>query len=327
MLEEQTHYDSLIVGGGPAGIATAMHLGFHGYKALVVDRRSSPMFFATTQIHNYPGVKPLLTSREILRKMKTELRDYNVSEIFGNVLSIQGTFPQFEAQIQSAKGINAMALAKTVVFATGISRKHPRVKGSWKKWLPYAAKDGRSFYCPDCDAPLTAGKDVLIVNAGTANSALHTARCISPYASRIRIFMTEDGYVPFTEESKTILNKERFEWTSGKIQDIKIRESGEDQLLITSDNRQLNCDVFFVSWIGVPRSELAVKLGVGVDTQGNIITDHRGQTNIEGLYAAGDVRPITQAVATAVGTGVYVGIMIANKLLESRTNRSLNSLD
>ena len=113
MPKEPTHYDTLIVGGGPAGIATAMHLGFHGYNVLIVDRRSSPMLFATTPVHNYPGVKPLLTSREIHRKMKTELCEFNVTETVGNVVIIRGTFPQFEVQIKTAKGVSSTVFTKT----------------------------------------------------------------------------------------------------------------------------------------------------------------------------------------------------------------------
>ena len=75
-------------------------------------------------------------------------------------------------------------------------------------------------------------------------------------------------------------------------------------------------ELFFVSWIGEPRSELAKTLGVKVDSKGSIVTNHRGKTNIEGVWAAGDVRPMTQAVATAVGSGVYAGLMITHFLLD-----------
>ncbi len=294
-----------------------MHLSFHRRKVMVVDRRSSPMFFATTPIYNYPGVKPLIKSRDILRKMRTELREYSVESEFGNVVKIEGSYPKFRIYIESnSKGKAPITVsATTLVFATGISRKHPRVKGEWQKWLPFAAKKEISYYCPDCDSPHTAGKDVMIVNAGTANSALHVARCIKPYAQRIRIFMTEDGYVPFTKEFEKILNQSGYEWTSGLIDEIQIEKPGERQYLITTDKKRFLCNTFFVSWIGEPRSELAKTLGVKVDSKGSIVTDHRGKTNIEGVWAAGDVRPMTQTIATAVGSGVYAGLMITHFLL------------
>ncbi len=312
-------YDTLIIGGGPAGIAAAMHLGFHRRKVIIVDRRSSPMLFTTTPIHNYPGVTPLRSSNDIHRKMKSELRPYGVVSQFGNVIGAEGGFPEFKVQVQTSKTPKSkVVLAKTLLFATGIARKHPRVQGDWQKWLPYAGKKNISYYCPDCDSPLTAGKDILIVNAGTANSALHVASCITPYAHRIRIFMTEDSYVPFTKDFAQILNQAGYEWFSGKIKEIQIEQPGERQRLITTDNETYECNAFFVSWIGIPRSKLAKNLGITLDHQGNIITDKRGKTNIEGIWAAGDVLPITQSVATAVGTGVYAGIAINHFLLNRK---------
>ncbi|MHA2405411.1 MAG: NAD(P)/FAD-dependent oxidoreductase [Candidatus Hermodarchaeia archaeon] len=315
MTSESTHYDTVIVGGGPAGIAAAMHLAFHHRKVLIVDRKTSPMQFANTPIHNYPGIKPLEASVDILQKLRKELRGFKVKTLFGNVLRIEGKVPTFQIHIKTTKPTPTTLTAKTIILATGISRKHPKVDGDWKQWLPYAAKDHMSYYCPDCDSPLTKGKDIIIVNAGTAKSALHVARCIKPYAKRIRIFMTEDGYAPFTKEFETILSQSGFDWTHGLIQEVKILEPGLRQQLLTSDGRILECNAFFVAWIGVPRSELALSIGIEVDERQSIITDQRGATNIEGIWAAGDVRPITQSLATAVGTGVYAAIMIAHYLM------------
>ncbi|TRO54580.1 NAD(P)/FAD-dependent oxidoreductase [Candidatus Bathyarchaeota archaeon] len=308
-------YDTVVIGGGPAGIAAAMHLGFHQRRVLVIDRKTSPMQFANTPIHNYPGVKPLVAPTEILQKMRKELREYDVETLFGNVIRITGQAPNFHVAIKSAQEALTTVTAKTLVLATGIARKHPKVDGDWKKWLPFAGKNRMSYYCPDCDSPQAAGKDVIIVNAGTANSALHVARCIKPFATRIRIFMTEDAYAPYTKNSETILNKSEFEWTHGLVKKINILEPGKRQQLITADGQTLECNIFFVAWIAVPRNELAIELGVELDGHGNIITDFKGATNIKGVWAAGDVRPITQTVATAVGTGVYTGIMIAHYLI------------
>lgn len=316
MTNQPILYDTVIIGGGPGGIATALHLGFHQRKVLVVDRKTSPLQFANTPIHNYPGTTPLHSGVDILRKLRKELRVFNVKTLFGNVVGVHGKVPHFELLIETTRSKSTKVTAKTIVFATGISRKHPKVDGDWKKWLPYAAKDEISYYCPDCDSPLTTGKDIIIVNAGTANSALHVARCIKPYARRIQIFMTEDSYTPFTNESKTILDQTNVKWTHGLIQEIRILDPGKQQQLITTDGRTLECNAFFVAWVGVPRSELAVQMNIEVDNKGNIITDKRGATNLEGVWAVGDVRPITQSIGTAVGTGVYAGIMIAHFLLD-----------
>ncbi len=318
MLENAKVLDALIIGGGPAGVSAALHLGFHRRQVAIIDRRSSPMHFHSNPVNNYPGVKPLTTGREILKKMREELDKYQVPVITGNVVNIKGKCPEFlvEIEVRPQDTRNRVIQAKTLLFATGIARKHPQVKGDWRLWLPYAAKNEISYYCPDCESPLVVDKDILIVNAGTANSAIHVAKAIAPMAKHVRIFMTEDSYRPFTRDDTKILERSGFAWTRGLIEEIEIEQPGKKQYLITDKGEKLECNHFFVSFVAVPRSELAQKLGVEVDQRGNIITDHRGKTRVEGVWAAGDVRPITQSVAMAVGTGNYAAVMMNQFLLD-----------
>jgi len=132
--------------------------------------------------------------------------------------------------------------------------------------------------------------------------------------------LTEDAYSPFTEESRQILEESEFEWSSGLIERVIVEKPGERQQLITTSGDILECEHFFVGYIAVPRSGLAVRIGVEVDERGFIMTDHRGKTSVEGVWAAGDVRPISQSVAMAVGTGNYAGIMISQFLLETASS-------
>jgi thioredoxin reductase (NADPH) len=320
-LNESSIYDTIIIGGGPAGISNAIHLGFHLRKVIIVDRKSSAMNFHTNPVNNYPGVKPLCTGIEILNKMREELSEYRVQNFTGNVIKIEGEFPEFKIHVtplnETKENDQKTMMSRTLVFATGTARKHPLVKGDWRNWLPFAGKNEISYYCPDCEAPLTLGKDIIIVNAGTVNSALYIAKCIEPYAKKIRIFMTEDGYIPFTKKDQEVLDNSKYDWVRGFIEEINIEKPGEKQKLVTSSDAVFQCEHFFVSWTNIPRSELAVEIGVEVDSKGNILTDHRGKTNIEGVWAVGDVRPITQSVAMAVGRGNYAAIMI-NKFLRDQ---------
>ncbi|MCW3977710.1 MAG: NAD(P)/FAD-dependent oxidoreductase [Candidatus Bathyarchaeota archaeon] len=318
MSDNLNFYDTVIIGGGPAGISAAMHLVFHHRKIIIVDRQTSPMNFYTNPVRNYLGVRPLAAGVGILRKMRNEVKESGVTVAVQNVVDIQGEFPEFEVHVEPVAGEkrNTILNAKTLVFATGVARKHPLVNGDWRGWLPFAGKDNISYYCPDCEGPLTFGKDVLVVNAGTVNSALHVARQIRPFARRVRIFMTDDAYSPFLAQYREILEESEFEWSNGVIERVIVQEPGEHQQLVTTRGEILQCNHFFVALIAVPRSELAVKIGVEVDKRGNIITDHRGKTSVEGVWAAGDVRPITQSIAMAVGTGNYAGIMINQFLLQ-----------
>jgi len=302
-------YDTIIIGGGPAGSTAAKHLAYHRRRVLVIDRRSSPLYYITNPIHNYPCGQSSIKGRKLLQLFQEETKALGAVYCTANIVRIEGTCSDFHVWTESRHGEEKYQ-GKTLLFATGVARKHPHVGGNWRKWLPYAGKKKICFYCANCEAPETDGKNILIVNVGTVRSALHTARSIQRFAKQIRIFMTEDGPIPFTDADRQVLNQSEFEWMSGIIDRVEINAPGQRQTLITTDGRQIECQHFFSSYVAVPRSELAAQLGVTLTESGSIITDHRGKTNVRGIWAAGDVRAITQQVAMAVGTGNYAAVMI-----------------
>jgi thioredoxin reductase (NADPH) len=304
-------YDAIIIGGGPAGCSAALHLAYHERSVLVLDRGTSPMHFHTNSILNFSG-SVYHEGRSLLRNIQGEARAAGAEFVAADVVEIGGRYPKFTIRTEPSyrtKDQNEYH-AKTLLISTGTSRKHPKVDGKWRRWLPVANVGNGAFYCPDCEAPLCKDKDVLIVNAGTIGSALHVANSLTRFTHKIQILMTEDAYMPFEKNDLSRLDSSPFKWTSGKIKDIDFPRPGVVQSLTLEDGRKLKANVFFVSFVDVVRSELAQQIGVEVDKKGNILTDHRGKTNIEGVWAAGDVRPITQQVAMAVGTGNYAALMM-----------------
>jgi thioredoxin reductase (NADPH) len=304
-------YDTIIIGAGPAGCSAALHLAYHERNVLVLDRGTSPMHFHTNSILNFSG-SVYHEGRSLLRNIMGEARAAGAEFLEADVVEVKGRYPKFAVRTEPSyrtKDENEYH-AKTLLIATGTSRKHPKVDGKWRGWLPVANVGNGSFYCPDCEAPLCKDKEVLIVNAGTAGSALHVANSLTRFTNKIQILMTEDAYMPFEKNDFSKLDNTPFKWTSGKIKAIDFPRPGVVQSVTLEDGRKLKANVFFVSFVDVVRSELAQQIGVEVDTKGNILTDHRGKTNIEGVWAAGDVRPITQQVAMAVGTGNYAGLMM-----------------
>jgi thioredoxin reductase (NADPH) len=269
------------------------------------------MHFHTNSILNYSG-SVYHEGRSLLRNIQGESKAAGAKFVAADVVEIGGRYPKFTVRTEPSyrtKDKNEYH-AKTLLIATGTSRKHPKVDGQWRSWLPVANVGNGAFYCPDCEAPLCKDKDVLIVNAGTAGSALHVANSLTRFTNKIQILMTEDAYMPFEKNDFSKLDNSPFKWTSGKIKAIDFPRPGVVQSVTLEDGRKLKANVFFVSFVDVVRSELAQQIGVEVDKKGNILTDHRGKTNIEGVWAAGDVRPITQQVAMAVGTGNYAALMM-----------------
>lgn len=311
-LTSATLWDTIVVGGGPAGCSAALHLAYHKRSVLVLDRGTSPMCFHTNSIMNYAAGPTYFEGRTLLRQLQGLAQSAGAVLKAADVVEVAGRYPEFK--LRTAKSYRtddeAEYRCKTLIFATGTARKHPQVDAKWRMWLPVANVGNAAFYCPDCEAPLCKNKDVLVVNAGSVGSVLHVANAVSRFAKKVRILMTEDAFVSYGEQDLSKLNASPFEWMHGKIKSIEFPRPGRVQWLTLTTGEKIKAEVFFVAHVAKARSELAQSIGVQVDERGNIITDHRGKTNIEGVWAAGDVRPITQQVAMAVGTGNYTALMI-----------------
>lgn len=305
-------FDTIIIGGGPAGCAAALHLAYHKRSVLVLDRGTSPMHFHTNTIMNFPSSATYTEGRTLLRQMQGVAKSAGAVFKEAGVVDVCGEYPSFEIKTAPSYRTKDKSTyyAKTLIFATGTSRKHPKVDGMWRKWLPVANVGNGAYYCPDCEAPLCKDKDVLIVNAGTVGSALHVANSLTRFTKKVRILMTEDSYTPFEDQDLKKLEEAPFKWLQGKIKEIDFPVPGKLQTITLESGKKLKTEVFFVAFVAKARTELAQMIGVDVDTRGNILTDHRGKTNIEGVWAAGDCRPITQQIAMATGTGNYAALMV-----------------
>ena len=305
-------YDTIIIGGGPAGCAAALHLAYHKRSVFVLDRGTSPMHFHTNTIMNYPGSATYDEGRTLLRQLQGIAIAAGAKFKEANVVSVEGSYPKFIVKTDHSYRTKDKSVyhGKTVIFATGTARKHPKVDGKWRLWLPVANVGNGAFYCPDCEAPLCKNKNVLVVNTGTVGSALHVANSLTRFTKKIHILMTEDAYIPIEKQDLSRLDASHYSWSRGKIKSVNFSIPSKVQSITLESGEKLQANVFFVAFVAEPRSELAQGLGVDVDERGNIITDKRGKTNIEGVWAAGDVRPITQQVSMATGTGNYAALMI-----------------
>jgi thioredoxin reductase (NADPH) len=305
-------FDTIIIGGGPAGCAAALHLAYHKRSVLVLDRGTSPMYFHTNSIMNFPAPQTYSEGRVLLHQLQGVAKSAGAEFRVANVIDVSGSYRKFVVKTAPSYRTKDKSeyVAKTLLFATGTSRKHPKVDGRWRKWLPVANVGNGAFYCPDCEAPLCRDKDVLVVNAGTVGSALHVANSLTRFAKRIRILMTDDAYRSYSDQDLSMLDQAPFEWMHGRVKKIEFPVPGKLQRITLDSGEVIQAEVFFVAFVAEARSELAQSIGVEVDQRGNINTDHRGKTNVEGIWAAGDCRPITQQIAVATGTGNYAALMI-----------------
>ncbi len=311
-------YETVIIGGGPAGLAAAKHLAFYQRKVLVIDRKTGPLWYNLNPIHNYPGITRPISGQSLIKQLKGEVTALGAEIKHANAIKIEGIFPNFTitTQLLSDSQKTEIIQAKTILLATGVSIIHPKVNHQWENWLAVTQKAGTCYYCIDCEAPLMQGKKVEIVSVGTVNQAIKNALALRRFVSDVEIFICTDGFILPNDEDKRMLENSGFTWRIGMLQSVSIIAPGIRQVLTTQAQEKITANTFFVSSIRRPRAELAREAGIKLTEHGAIIADEQGNTNIKGIWAAGDVRPVARQIAVAAGTGNYAALMINKALNE-----------
>lgn len=302
-----TLYDTLIVGGGPAGLTAAIHLAWHDRKVLVIDRVTGPLFFTLEKLWNVPGM-PGATGAEIQKRLKAQALERGAEVARGNVVKAEGQEGDFVLTGENGETWRG----KTVLLATGVARYHPLVDGDYTPCFNYAGK-GNLFYCSDCEAPEIFEKDTIVIGTGPADRASGMALGLSRYTNRLRILLT--GEKELTGKYAARLKEKGIPIIPGEIKRL-IGEKRHLDALELADGSVLEADAFFVSSPALGRTDLSQQLGVEIAPTGHHAQpkSQRGDTNVPGVWIAGDLRPMTQQVAVALGTGNIAAVMIDQHL-------------
>jgi thioredoxin reductase len=300
-------YDTIIIGGGPAGLAGAVHLAWHNRSVLVIDRRTGPLFFTVEKLFNVPGM-PEIRGTDLMKNLQEHAKSLGAELLRGNVVNVEGEEGNFT--VHTAKDESFQA--KTLLLSTGVARHHPTVDGDHQPCFKYAGK-GNLFYCPDCEAPEIQDKETIVIGVGAANGAAGMALGLSRYTDRLSVLLT--GGTDLSDERTTSLSEKGIDVTVGELADL-IGKPGALRTLVLKDGTELNAEAFFVSSPTIGRVDLLEQLGVELTETGNHaqLKSQRGDTNVPGVWVAGDIRPMSQQVAVSMGTGNIAALMIDQHL-------------
>ena len=304
-------YDTLSVGGGPAGLSAALHLAWHDRKVAVIDRVSGPLFYTLEKLWNVPGM-PEATGAEIQKRLRAQAESLGAEVVRGNVVKAEGAEGDFTLHGASGEAWRG----RTLLLATGVARYHPTVDGDFTPCFKYAGK-GNLFYCTDCEGPELTGKDTIVIGAASPDAAASLAVALSRYTDRIRLLLAPDRKAyPGVAEEVSPHRAERLRERGIPVLKGDIRRLVGDKRLLSglelADGTLLTAEAFFVSHAVRGRTELARELGIEIAATGEHAQprSQRGDTNVPGVWIAGDLRPITQQVAVAMGTGNLAAVMI-----------------
>ena len=299
-------YDIVRMGGGPAGYTAALYATRAGLDTLVIERLSAGGQLALTgEVDNYPGFEEGIDGFTLGMKMQGSAERFGAVTEYTEVLSLD-----LKDKIKKIITDSGEFEAKTVIIATGAN---PRELG-----LPREAELlGRGIhYCAHCDGRFYKDKTVAVVGGG--NSAAADALYLSRLAKKVYLIHRRDSLRATKIYHEPLKNAENIEflWDSAITELIaEQRVSGAKiQSLKTGELTEISCDGVFVSIGRKPATDF-VKDTVNLDQNGYIIADETTKTNIEGVFAAGDVRTkALRQIVTAVSDGA-VAVHFAEEYL------------
>ncbi len=295
-MENKNIYDLVIIGAGCAGASGAMYAARMNLKTVMIAELPGGLITTTHLVENWPGIKNI-SGPDLGSALVDHAVSFGVPLVNERVIEVKKAIPAPPAEKQSGyivKTASNTYYAKTVLFATGTKHKTLDVPGE-KEFT----NKGLS-YCALCDGAFFKGKTVAVVGSG--DSAAKEALLLSEYCPKVYIFVRKDKLkaepVNFDRVIAKGMDKIEIRYRT-EIKEIFGTKSVEKVLLNTGEEMALQG--IFVAIGHTALSELAGQLGVTLNDNGEIIINRKSQTNLSGVFGAGDVcdTPFKQAITGA----------------------------
>ena len=308
-------YDVAVIGGGPAGYTAAMYAARAGFKTILFEKISAGgQMILSHQIDNYLGFDNGIDGFTLAQNMKKQAEKFNVKTAYEAVVAIEA-----EGRCKLVKTKQQDISCRVIVIATGASPKKLGLEHE-------AALTGRGIsYCAACDGMFYKDKNVVVVGGG--NAAVADALLLSNIVKKVTIIHRRDTFraekvnyeaLTHTENIEILRHSvvEAFLYDEDAITGVRVKDLYEEKI------SEIACDGVFISIGRKPDTEF-LDNQIALDENGFIVADETTQTNIPGVYAAGDVRtkPLRQIV-TAVADGA-MAICMAEKYLNTESEKSV----
>ena len=298
MVDKNNLYDVIIVGGGPAGLTAGIYLSRAKYRVLIIEKAQfGGQITITSEVVNYPGVFKT-SGYELTETMRKQAEDFGAEFLLAEVLELD-----VEKEIKQIRTSRGDFEAFGILLATGASPRKVGFKGEEE------FKGHGVAYCATCDGEFFTGKEIFVIGGGFA--AAEESMFLTKFAKHVTVFVRGDDFtcaktvsdqVKKHKDITVLYNTEVLEVNGDRVLNyLKYRNNVTGEVTeYKSENEDFGVFVFAGY---VPETSL-VKGVAKLNEQNYIITDANQKTNIDGLYAAGDVciKPLRQVV-TAVGDG------------------------
>ena len=302
-MSEQGVRDLIIIGGGPAGYTAALYAARANLNPLVIEGVTwGGQLMITSDVENYPGYVDGVLGPEMMRDFRDQAGRFGAEFLTENVTAVDFSERPFRIEVD-----DDTYLAEAVIIATGANARQLGLPSE-------QALQGKGVsYCAVCDAAFFRDREIVVVGGG--DSAMEEAIFLTKFGSKVTIVHRREDY----RASQIMLDRARandkIEWVTNAVVDEVL--AGEDDKVTavrlrdvnTGETSDLAADGLFVAIGHDPNTSLFLDQ-LEHDEAGYLITKPGStETNVEGVFAAGDVADSTyrQAV-TAAGTGTMAAL-------------------
>ena len=315
-------YDLLIIGAGPAGLAAGIYAARAKMNTLILEKAVvGGQAFTTREIVNYPGLCQGYTGPQITEMMRDHATHFGAEIVKDEAVEVE-----LEGEIKTIRTQKGSQYqAKAVILAAGAQPRLLNIPGE---------KELRGMgvsYCATCDAEFYEDLEVMVV--GNGDAAVEEAIYLTKFASKVTIIVIhEKGKVDcnrVSAEKAFAHPKIDFIWNS-VLSEIKGKDEVESVVVTnikTGEASELPTNGVFI-YVGMNPGTGFVKGRVALDERGYILANERMETNVDGVYAAGDARvKYLRQVVTAVNDGAIAAVAAEKYLDEEREFKSVLEID
>lgn len=292
--EKIFHYDVVVLGGGPAGLTAAIYAARYNMKTAVITLNVGGMAVLAPSIENYPGYEG--SGIELMQKFHNQAIKFGAKFLHEEIVNIEKDSEDngFIIETKTEKCVHT----KTLILALGTERKKLKIPGE-EEFLGKGVS-----YCVTCDGNFFRNKDVAIVGGG--NSACGAALMMSNISKKVYLIYRGDKLRCEAVSHEKIKSDKKIE-VIYNAELIEIKGEKVVKGIVYNQNKKkhsLNLNGIFIEVGSIPVTFVAQKLGIKTDKEGYVEVNDSMETNIDGVYAAGDaVKSKLKQVVVAASQG------------------------